>query len=563
VPCGYVCRLCPSEALIAALPRRVTEENRADVEAQLQEILGLFSDLTEDEQEQIDISRCLELQEALDEASGNVSQYNGKTLTGTSNSGYTLTIDGTTVDLTISGLDFTGGAGGTIVLKNNATLNLTLQGSNRLEGGGTTAGITVPAGCSLTIDGTDVDSLNVLGGIGGAGIGANYYAGISESDPDTVGTITIKGGNITATGFGGGAGIGGTTLGTTGHVIINGGTVKATGSASTTGLYAAGIGGGHIGYLESIIINGGTVTATSNDAYAAGIGEGNFPYHLEYPTSCGDIQINGGTVKNTVIGYGSDSRRGGGSVTIQESADLPGYTVNPLPADYASYTFQGTVYDTSVTGTVNAVFSIGGYQRTVTINVSNAEPYRGDFTATIIMPRRASADASLTWDGKTLTAADVPLSDTASITFGTQEYQRYSISGTIYDGRITRDMQATVTFLNESRTVALEKTSDYCAAFRIDNLVAATGDVAKDLSVTVTAGDITWNGTTSGDTNKALTFGRQLCKTRLIFWDGGIAGDISVPQIQVTRNGISLGAAETASDNILHMEQVGKGYMDV
>ena len=378
-----------------------------------------------------------------------------------------------------------------------------------------------------------------------------------------MGTITINGGNITATGFGGGAGIGGTTLGTTGHVIINGGTVTATSSASTTGLHAAGIGGGHIGYLESIIINGGTVTATSNDAYAAGIGAGNFPYHLEYPTSCGDIQINGGTVKNTVIGYGSDSRRGGGSVTIQESADLPGCTVDPLPADYASYTFQGTVYDTSVTGTVNAVFSIGGYQRTVTINVSNAEPYRGDFTATIIMSRRASADASLTWDGKTLTAAGVPLSDTTSITFGTQEYQRYSISGTIYDGRITRDMEAAVTFPNESRTVTLGKTSDYCAAFRIDNLVAATGDVAKNLSVTVTAGDITWNGTTSGDTNKALTIGRQLCKTRLIFWDGGITGDISVPQIQVTRNGISLGAAETASDNILHMEQVGKGHMDV
>ena len=308
-----------------------------------------------------------------------------------------------------------------------------------------------------------------------------------------MGTITIKGGNITATGFGGGAGIGGTTLGTTGHVIIDGGTVTATGSASTTGLYAAGIGGGHIGYLESIIINGGTVTATSNDAYAAGIGEGNFPYHLEYPTSCGDIQINGGTVKNTVIGYGSDSRRGGGSVTIQESADLPGYTVNPLPADYASYTFQGTVYDTSVTGTVNAVFSIGGYQRTVTINVSNAEPYRGDFTATIIMPRRASADASLTWDGKTLTAADVPLSDTASITFGTQEYQRYSISGTIYDGRITRDMQATVTFLNESRTVALEKTSDYYLP-------------ANTLPETITVGGVDYETQSAGNPNYVVAF---------------------------------------------------------
>ena len=68
-PCGYVCRICPIEALIAALPGKVTEENRADVEARLQEILGLYGNLPDADAEQVDISRCLELQEALDEAS--------------------------------------------------------------------------------------------------------------------------------------------------------------------------------------------------------------------------------------------------------------------------------------------------------------------------------------------------------------------------------------------------------------------------------------------------------------------------------------------------------------
>lgn len=124
-------------------------------------------------------------------------------------------------------------------------------------------------------------------------------------------------------------------------------------------------------------------------------------------------------------------------------------------------------------------------------------------------------------------------------------------------------MEAAVAFLGESRAVTLTKTSDYRATFRVDNLVAATGDVAKDLSVTVTAGDITWSGTTSGGTNKTLAIGRQLYKTHLIFWDGAITEDMPVQQIQVTQDGNPLGAAEAVSDNILHMEQTGKGYMDV
>ena len=67
-PCGYECRICPIEDLIAALPDKVTEDNAEDVRGQLDEILALFSVLTEDEQEQIDLSRCYALQGALDEA---------------------------------------------------------------------------------------------------------------------------------------------------------------------------------------------------------------------------------------------------------------------------------------------------------------------------------------------------------------------------------------------------------------------------------------------------------------------------------------------------------------
>ena len=68
--CTYECRICPIEKLIAALPDAadITEENADEVRAQLEEILALYRELTGEEQEQIDLSRCYELQEALDAA---------------------------------------------------------------------------------------------------------------------------------------------------------------------------------------------------------------------------------------------------------------------------------------------------------------------------------------------------------------------------------------------------------------------------------------------------------------------------------------------------------------
>lgn len=67
-PCTYECRICPIEDLIAALPEQVTGDNADDVRAQLEEILALYGELTEDEQGGIDLFRCYELQEALDNA---------------------------------------------------------------------------------------------------------------------------------------------------------------------------------------------------------------------------------------------------------------------------------------------------------------------------------------------------------------------------------------------------------------------------------------------------------------------------------------------------------------
>ena len=94
------------------------------------------------------------------------------------------------------------------------------------------------------------------------------------------GTLTINGGDITATGRQYGAGIGGRNAwqsngrnprGSCGTVIINGGFVKAIGTNN-----AAGIGGGQCGNGGTVIINGGTVEATAgpNGPHAIGAGGG-------------------------------------------------------------------------------------------------------------------------------------------------------------------------------------------------------------------------------------------------------------------------------------------------
>ena len=67
-PCAYICKLCPIEALIAALPEQVTEDSADDVRARLDEILALCRELPEDEQRQLDLSRVQMLQRALDGA---------------------------------------------------------------------------------------------------------------------------------------------------------------------------------------------------------------------------------------------------------------------------------------------------------------------------------------------------------------------------------------------------------------------------------------------------------------------------------------------------------------
>lgn len=195
-----------------------------------------------------------------------------------------------------------------------------------------TKGITVNEGNSLTVNaigegtGTLISSGNI----------ADYNAGIGGEYLKSAGTITINGGNVTATGGYGGAGIGGGSSGGGGSIIINGGTVMATGFYS-----GAGIGGGTFGSGGTITINGGTVTAISNmkSGTAAGIGGGG------NNGSGGTITINGGTVVAEggpfiSEGQGTAGIGGGylnyntGTITLGEGVVLEVSTDNANWSDY-------------------------------------------------------------------------------------------------------------------------------------------------------------------------------------------------------------------------------------
>lgn len=132
-----------------------------------------------------------------------------------------------------------------------------------------------------------------------------FNAGIGGAN-GSCGTITINGGNVTATGANCGAGIGGGN-GAGGTITINGGTVIATGRADS-----AGIGGGENGYSGTITINGGNVTANGGNG-GSGIGSGT-------RGGCGNVTINGGTVKanggGLSAGIGGGMGGNGGDVAI-------------------------------------------------------------------------------------------------------------------------------------------------------------------------------------------------------------------------------------------------------
>ena len=174
----------------------------------------------------------------------------------------------------------------------NTTIKL--DGDNHLTSGNGSSGIDSIG--SLTIYGGENDSLTAKGGSGADGSGGD---GIRSG-----GVVTISGNTVNAAGGYGGK-VGGYGICSFDRVAISGGTVEAAGGNGSTG-------GDGISSSNGVTVSDGTVTATggnSTGSYGSG-GDG--------IRSGGGVTISGGTVKAA----GGDSKDGYGGSGIDLSGSL-------------------------------------------------------------------------------------------------------------------------------------------------------------------------------------------------------------------------------------------------
>ena len=196
------------------------------------------------------------------------------------------------------------------------TGSLTVE--NVEEGNAGIGGDVQQSGDTITINGGEITA---TGGISGSGIGGGSKINGSG------GTITINGGEITANGGDNGAGIGGGSASSGGIITINGGTIATTGGNLGAGIGSLGAGG-------TIEINGGDITATGGNL-GAGIGGGS-------QQSGGTITIHGGEIVAT--GYSGSAGIGSGFAASIGSAtviNIDGGIVTATCSDDALETLGG------------------------------------------------------------------------------------------------------------------------------------------------------------------------------------------------------------------------------
>ena len=303
----------------------------------------------------------------------------------------------------------------------NGTVNLIL-----CDGATLTAqkGITVSEGNILNIyaqsEGADVGKLvadastaeNKAAGIGGVSV-YNSDSGTYDKTNGKAGTVTIHGGNITATGNSNSAGIGGGSKSAGGSVTIYSGTITATG-----GNCAAGIGGGMDAAGGTVTILGGTVMTTggTNNSYpGAGIGAGNgssqhgdlivAATHITYSNKSAITGENKSEVADKVQGTGS-------AITIARKQYM---LVEPGTLHKHNFTYEGT--GATITATCGShdgcPLESSSYQATLTISAAGG-----------------------TYDGTTTYGAtvtnNIPAVD--GVTVGEIEYYKVSTQGATTGG---------------------------------------------------------------------------------------------------------------------------------
>ena len=246
------------------------------------------------------------------------------TVSNTGTTKHAICVGKTDADITLAGVNIDvsdKSYGAFYTLSSDAiSLKVTLaEGTtNTLKSGAKKAGLGVGSSDSLIIEGPG--TLIATGGKGGAGIGGNNAAGVSN--------ITINGGKIHAIGGTGAAGIGAGQNGHSENIVINGGTITATGGAC-----GAGIGSGYKGNSSSIVINGGKIHAIGG-SNAAGIGAGQNGRGGNIVISGAAVQADAGEGSAEGIGCSFDEWSSNGTITIKDCASVCGNgTIGNLASD--------------------------------------------------------------------------------------------------------------------------------------------------------------------------------------------------------------------------------------
>ena len=300
------------------------------------------------------------------------------TISGTTTSDHITIAENITANVTLNSVNINvSGHSDTsaFCIPTNSGCNITLVGDNFLKSG---------SGCAGLQKGGSTNKLLITGAGTLTAEGGEYAAGIGGCDnfDDTncsSGNIYIKDTTVTAVGNGKGAGIGGGGSvnfeqgGDCDNIRIENSVVTAT-SGSGAGIGSGGggnpfEGGPRNANCSSITIINSVVTATSTEG--AGIGGG-------YASYCGDVVIDGGSVKATgdpnaigsaVLVYKYDEEYGdfyyidsGNTATIKNSG---GARVYLLEKSGTSVTIDSVDY-TPIDGTVYAYLPEG--EHTVTVD---------------------------------------------------------------------------------------------------------------------------------------------------------------------------------------------------
>ena len=332
---------------------------------------------------------------------------------------------------------------------------LTIRGPGTLHaiGGTLNAGIGGVEGGDfkyITIRSGDIFA---TGGQFGAGIGGG--GGVTNSGS----YITIQGGNVTANGGVQAAGIGGGggSYGNNGfgsNITITGGTVTANGGGGFSG--PAGIGGGLNQYGSNITISGGTVTANGG-YYGAGIGGGCNQYGSNITIDGGNVTANGGEsgagIGGGFEGSGSNITITGGTITatgdyystgigggrfssssdiIISGGNIKASSIGTVPtaADGVTPVYKATfaVPGTGIsTGTAVSGLSIPGYNTNSIVTLDNNKVY------TYLPENTSNTRTTATYGGR-LYAAQVNTAGTAAFTLAPPIIPEISSPATVTTG---------------------------------------------------------------------------------------------------------------------------------